>query len=174
MCSQRMLRKWMYEINGKYKITCKQADYQSLMPEQSYRVGNIPLEGNQVDILVYEKLEHVVVTKKVLEKYHTLICDDSDIWLDKTNSIYSSRDLGTYMEKIIRENYGHQKDLIIVCSKIPLQKPSQILSISNLIKPKQFGIDVFRIGRNECADALWMKKRYTKENRYGRELVYIL
>ena len=65
-----------------------------------------------------------MVTKKVLEKYHTLICDDSDIWLDKTNSIYSSRDLGTYMEKIIRENYGHQKDLIIVCSKISLQKPS--------------------------------------------------
>jgi len=49
-----------------------------------------------------------------------------------------------------------------------------MLSICNLIKPKQFGNDVFRIGRNECADALWMKKRYTKENRYGRELVYIL
>jgi hypothetical protein len=50
-----------------------------------------------VDILAYEKLEHVVITKKVMEKYHALICDDSDIWLDRTSAIYSSQDLGTCM-----------------------------------------------------------------------------
>lgn len=78
------------------------------------------------------------------------------------------------MQKIIRENYGYQKDLIIICSKIPLQKQSQMLMLANLIKPKQYGTDVFRIARNECSDALWIKKRYTKDNRYGRELFYIL
>lgn len=46
--------------------------------------------------------------------------------------------------------------------------------LANLIKPKQYGTDVFRIARNECSDALWIKKRYTKDNRYGRELFYIL
>jgi hypothetical protein len=56
----------------------------------------------------------------------------------------------------------------MICSKVPIQKPNEMLLIANLIKPKQFGTDVFRIARNECADALWMKKRYIKENKYGR------
>jgi hypothetical protein len=78
------------------------------------------------------------------------------------------------MKKILTQCFSPEKDLVLITAKLPLHKSNLIQEICNILKPKQYGCDVFRIARNECNDATWMKKRYIKDNKFSRELLYLL
>lgn len=117
---------------------------------------------NEVDILTYEKLNHYTINKKVLKKYTSVVCDDAEVWFNNQTALYSSHDIAARVRKILTPDNITEKDLILITAKLPLQRPTELLEICNILKPKQFGCDVFQIARNECNDATWIKKRYLK------------
>lgn len=86
-----MLGSWN-EVVEQEKLCCKEVDYQSLLPDENYRIKVLPLKEHEIEILTYERLMEYaeLFTKKAMEKYTTVICDDSEVWLNAPLAIYRS------------------------------------------------------------------------------------
>jgi hypothetical protein len=59
-------------------------------------------------------------------------------------------------------------------ASLPMDNPQLLLTIANIMRPIQFGIDLLKSSKGEINDATWLKRRYINDNGYTRELYYIL
>ena len=77
------------------------------------------------------------------------------------------------MKKMLKE-FSVDKDLILIVSKVCLERIDEICELANLLKPLNFGLDPLLVARGEASDATWIKRRYSKSSVHLRELIYLL
>ena len=116
-----MKRHWEQGILKKPNIFHKDVDYESLQAKPIEISKFAAFNGHQFDILTYEQLEDIphLFSKQVLAKYTTIVCDDSELWLDPSVSVNLSSDIRRHMKSFF-EGVGPQQQLLVLTSSLSL------------------------------------------------------
>ena len=115
------------------------------------------------------------------EKFDLVICDDSERWFNDLVDPLVTKSRMTQVYTILKNFSLPKKKMILITAKLPLE-PAQIYNACSVLMPMQFGIKIsFNdddrvnfIKSRECNDASWMIRRYVKDNKFARELLYLL